>query len=150
MQDGRNLLHVNLFRAAEGTYTFSDGTSFTQTGGTNRTLYQCHNSINFDFYDWQCYQFKIQCFIMQSISTSKFNATYNIHLGGTIGTGDVTWSAVFTAWKNGQPTDDVAKREKQDCVKVFLETWLFKGKDGSIVVSHGVKRWQIIFLVHFF
>jgi len=56
-------------RAAEGTYTFSDGTSFTQTGGT-------------------------------------------------IGTGDVTWSAAFTAWKDGQPTDDVAKREKQDCVKV--------------------------------
>ena len=115
------IIHVNFFRAAEGTYTFSDGTSFTQTGGTNRTLYQCYISINFDFYNWQCYYFQSQCFTMLSISTSKFNATH-IYIGGTIGTGDVTWSAVFTAWKDGQPTDDVAKREKQDCVKVFLET----------------------------
>ena len=27
--------------------------------------------------------------------------------------------------------------------------WLFKGKDGSIVLSHGVERWQVVFLVHF-
>jgi len=53
----------------EGTYTFSDGTSFTLTGGT-------------------------------------------------IGTSDATWSTDFTAWKDGQPKDDVAKQEKQDCVKV--------------------------------
>ena len=54
----------------EGTYTFSDGTSFTLTGGT-------------------------------------------------IGTSDATWSTDFTAWKDGQPKDDVAKQEKQDCVKVL-------------------------------
>ena len=52
----------------------------------------------------------------------NFKVQRYTHLGGTIGTGDVTWSAVFTAWKDGQPTDDVAKREKQDCVKVFIET----------------------------
>ena len=62
----------------EGTYTFSDGTSFTLTGGT-------------------------------------------------IGTSDATWSTDFTAWKDGQPKDDVAKQEKQDCVKVrklFLQNFL--------------------------
>jgi len=56
-------------RTTEGTYTFSDGTNFTLTGGT-------------------------------------------------IGTSDATWSTDFTAWKDGQPKDDVAKQEKQDCVKV--------------------------------
>ena len=61
----RNLSHST----TEGTYTFSDGTSFTLTGGT-------------------------------------------------IGTSDATWSTDFTAWKDGQPKDDVAKQEKQDCVKV--------------------------------
>ena len=60
-----------LSSATEGTYTFSDGTSFTLTGGT-------------------------------------------------IGTSDATWSATFTAWKDGQPKDDAAKQEKQDCVKVLL------------------------------
>ena len=63
----RNLCHST----TEGTYTFSDGTSFTLTGGT-------------------------------------------------IGTSDATWSTDFTAWKDGQPKDDVAKQEKQDCVKVLL------------------------------
>ena len=62
--------HVVLFSATEGTYTFSDGTSFTLTGGT-------------------------------------------------IGTSDATWSTGFTAWKDGQPKDDAAKQEKQDCVKVL-------------------------------
>ena len=57
--------------ATEGTYTFSDGASFTLTGGT-------------------------------------------------IGTSDATWSATFTAWKDGQPKDDADKQEKQDCVKVLL------------------------------
>merc|ERR1719234_361396 len=60
--------------ATEGTYTFSDGTSFTLTGGT-------------------------------------------------IGTSDATWSTGFTAWKDGQPKDDVDKQEKQDCVKVISSTW---------------------------
>ena len=58
-------------RTTEGTYTFSDGTSFTLTGGT-------------------------------------------------IGTSDATWSTDFTAWKDGQPKDDVDKQEKQDCVKVLF------------------------------
>ena len=64
---------------------------------------------------------------MLSISDSIFDNAINfnfynaIYLGGTIGTIDVTWSALFTAWKDGQPKDDVAKREKQDCVKVFLD-----------------------------
>merc|ERR1712066_972962 len=61
-------------RTTEGTYTFSDGASFTLTGGT-------------------------------------------------IGTSDATWSTEFTAWKDGQPKDDVAKQEKQDCVKVVSSTW---------------------------
>ena len=59
-----------LLRDTEGSYTFSDGTSFTLTGGT-------------------------------------------------IGTSDATWNTGFTAWKDGQPKDDVDKQEKQDCVKVF-------------------------------
>ena len=69
-----------LSSATEGTYTFSDGTSFTLTGGT-------------------------------------------------IGTSDATWSATFTAWKDGQPKDDADKQEKQDCVKVllaFLHVAIFK------------------------
>ena len=44
--------------------------------------------------------------------------------GGTIGTSDATWSTEFTAWKDGQPKDDVAKQEKQDCVKVSIKTGL--------------------------
>ena len=60
----------NILRETEGNYTFSDGTSFTLTGGT-------------------------------------------------IGTSDATWSTGFTAWKDGQPKDDAAKQEKQDCVKVL-------------------------------
>ena len=76
--DDRSVLTINInisinmmssSRTTEGTYTFSDGTSFTLTGGT-------------------------------------------------IGTSDATWSTDFTAWKDGQPKDDVAKQEKQDCVKV--------------------------------
>jgi len=43
--------------------------------------------------------------------------------GGTIGTSDATWNTGFTAWKDGQPKDDVDKQEKQDCVKVVSSTW---------------------------
>ena len=76
----------------------------------------------------QFYQLRLLLLTVLSISDSMFDNVINfnfynaIYLGGTIGTSDVTWSAFFTAWKDGQPTGDVAKREKQDCVKVFLET----------------------------
>ena len=63
-----------LYSTTEGSYTFSDGTIFTLTGGT-------------------------------------------------IGTSSATWSTGFTAWKDGQPKDDLgqtdSKQEKQDCVKVL-------------------------------
>lgn len=36
--------------------------------------------------------------------------------GGTLGGGDVTWSAAFTAWKAGQPAAETAA--VQDCVRV--------------------------------
>ena len=75
----------------EGTYTFSDGTSFTLTGGT-------------------------------------------------IGTSDATWSTDFTAWKDGQPKDDVDKQEKQDCVKVLsphiLSTYMQSLLKGFASLMH--------------
>ena len=36
---------------------------------------------------------------------------------------DPTWSAAYTAWKDGQPKADATKREKQDCVKVVGGKW---------------------------
>ena len=72
-----DLICIPLYSATEGTYTFSDGTSFTLTGGT-------------------------------------------------IGTSDATWSSGFTAWKDGQPKDDPEKQEKQDCVKVSIQTKFIK------------------------
>ena len=74
--------HAVLPRETEGSYTFSDGTSFTLTGGT-------------------------------------------------IGTSDATWSTGFTAWKDGQPKDDAVKQEKQDCVKVSIETELIRKCDRN-------------------
>jgi len=65
-------------------------------------------------------------------STTEGNYTFSdgtifTLTGGTIGTSDATWSTGFTAWKDGQPKDDLgeeeSKQEKQDCVKVINLTW---------------------------
>ena len=92
------------------------------------------SAINFSFNISQCNQFQ---HLSPMLHTSRWNNR--------------------NKWRNmerrlhgleGRSTQGRCRQEGEARLRQGI-SWLFKGKDGSVVLWHGVKRWQIIFLVHF-